>query len=133
MTSRPHDDGSLLVTIAWWERRRLGYNLFLAGICIPGLLLFLLTIGASHSLAPGEDAVEPIALLVAPVGANLAYSAGWLVEGALLAREAARPIGPRLMKAGLLFSVAVVFAPGLMWAIIVLAGLASCLLRPGAG
>jgi hypothetical protein len=133
MTSRPYDDGSLLVTIAWWERRRLSYNLFFAGLGIPGLLLFFLAIGASHSLAPGEDAVEPIALFAAPIGANLAYTAGWLVEGALLAQAPARPIGPRLMRAGLLFSVAVVFAPALLWALIDLAGLASRLVRLGTG
>ncbi len=76
MTSRASDDGSLLVTIAWWERRCLSYNLFLAAIGIPGLLLFFLAIGASSSLAPGEDAVEPIALFAAPIAANLAYTAG---------------------------------------------------------
>ena len=79
MTSRPDDDGTLLVTIAWWERRRFSYNLFLAAIGIPGLLLFFLAIGASQSLAPGEDAVEPMALFAAPIAANLAYTAGWLV------------------------------------------------------
>lgn len=125
MTTRSHDDGTLLGVIVWWEWRRLSYNLFLAAIGIPGLLLFFLAIGVSGELEPGEDAIEPIALAAAPIAANLAYSAGWLVEGALLAQEPEQPNGPRLMKAGLLFSVAVVFAPGLLWGLIDIGRLAS--------
>jgi len=133
MTTRVVDDGTLLGAIAWWERRRLGYNGFLAAIGIPGLALFYLAIIASGRLAPGEDAIEPIALLAAPIGANIAYTAGWLVEGAMLAQEPVRPNGPRLMRAGLRFSLAVVFSPALLWALIDLAGLASRLVRPDAG
>lgn len=129
MTSRPHDDGSLLVTIAWWERRRLSYNIFLVAIGIPGLLLFVLAICASRSLAPGEDAVEPMALFASPIAANMAFTAGWLVEGALLAQAPVRPTGPRLMKAGLLFSIAVVFLPALWWGIIDFAGVVTRLVR----
>ena len=54
-------------------------------------------------------------------------------RGALLAQEPAHSNGPRLMKAGLLLSLAVVFAPALLWTIIDLVGLASRLLRLGAG
>jgi hypothetical protein len=125
MTSRPGDDRSLLSAVAWWERRRLSYNLFLAVVGIPSLLLFYLAVGAAHSLAPGEDAIEPIALMAAPIGANLAYTAGWVVEGALLAQDPTRPLGPRLMRAGLLFSLAVLFSPAILWTIIGLAGLVS--------
>jgi hypothetical protein len=133
MTSRPYDDGTLLAAIAWWERRRLSYNLFLAAIGIPGLFLFFFAIGASDSLAPGEDAIEPMALVAAPIAANIAYTTGWLVEGALLAQEPARPTGPRLMKAGVLFSIAVVFFPALLWGVIDLARVASRLVRLGMG
>jgi hypothetical protein len=47
MTSRPGYDRSLRGAVVWWERRRLGYTLFLAEIGIPGLLLFFFAIGAS--------------------------------------------------------------------------------------
>ncbi len=56
--------------------------------------------------------------------ANFAYTAGWVVEGALLAYEPARPLGPLLMRAGLLLSVAVLLSPALLWTIIGLGGLA---------
>ncbi len=133
MTSRPRYDGSLLATIVWWELRRLSYNLFLVAIGIPGLLLFFRAISASDSLAPGEDAVEPIALAAAPIAANIAYTAGWLVEGVLLGQRPGPPIGPWLMKAGLLFSITVVFFPAVLWCMIDLAGVVRHLVGSGTG
>lgn len=125
MTSRPLDDGTLLTVIVWWEVRRISYNLFLAAIGIPGLLFFFVAIAVSGVVKPGEDAIEPMALMAAPFAANIAYTAGWIVEGAaLMAQRPERLNGPRLMKAGLLFSVAVVVFPGLLWTLIDLVRLA---------
>lgn len=120
MTRRPEADRSFWSMVAWWERRRIGYNLFLVAVGIPALVVFFLAIEASHSLRPGEDAVEPLAIIAAPFLANLAYTAGWFVEWLLLSHGLRGPFGPSLMKAGHLFSLAVVLAPALMWTVIAL-------------
>jgi len=62
----------------------------------------LWAIATSGHLHPGEDAVEPIALLAAPFGINLLYTLGWLVEvPARLLRPGLSPrFGQLLLKMG---------------------------------
>ena len=87
------------------------YNLALAlvgGVCCTLFVLFM-----SLMLEPGEDAVEPLALPVAVVLANMAYTGGWVVE--LLVRLTWRDrypyLGPKLLKVGLVFTLVVVLLP----------------------
>ena len=49
----------------------------LSCIAVP---IFFVAIMHSGELNPGEDAVEPLALLAAPVLANVAYTLGWFTE-----------------------------------------------------
>jgi hypothetical protein len=114
MATRPTPADSLWDIIGWWERRRVPYNLFLAVVGLPSLLLFYWTMNASHSVPPGEDAVEPMAVIVAPVLANIAYTLGWIAEGVGRNRPWVSPAGPRLMRMGLWFSLFVVVFPSLV-------------------
>ncbi len=100
----------------WWESRRLRYNaaLGVAGLASTALLV---TAAVLFELLGHGDALpvfdEPIGLLVGPLlfafAANVAYTAGWVVE--LLLRPWLRGrgerIGPVLFRAGLLFSLVV--------------------------
>jgi hypothetical protein len=120
MVFRSQEAHSIWRVIGWWELRRLSYNLFLAAVGIPSLIVFFLAISAAHELQPGEDAVEPMALFAAPILANIAYTAGWVVEGALLWRRSTQPRGPRLMRFGVLFSLFVILLPAVAWTIVAL-------------
>jgi len=117
--------------IAWWELRRIPYNLIVAAVGIPSLLLFYTFILASGTLASGEDAVEPLTLIIAPIIANICYTLGWMVEipcsflFRLLIHDRVRVIGPALFALGLVLSLLVVIFPAAFWGIYCLLHLAS--------
>lgn len=68
-------------------------------------------------LEPGEDLIEPMALIAAPFVVNMCYTAGWATE--LLVRAVypsmAIGFGPRLFRLGLLLSVVITVLPGIYW------------------
>ena len=113
----PDSNLSPLSIIMWWEARRIPYNILIGIYGISSLLLFYFFIQSSGKLEPGEDAVEPMAIFVAPIVINLAYTAGWAVE--LILRHVfsvkSRIIGPRLLKIGVVFSLVVVSLPSIVW------------------
>src|SRR5262245_1914046 len=93
---RPNDFGGLLSpplepvspkdVIAWWESRRLAYNLLVGVVAFVSFWVFLICIATSGVLQPGEDAIEPIALMAAPLAIipiNICYTLGWLVDAPL--------------------------------------------------
>ena len=94
--------------IRWWELRRLFYNavLFVIGVSSIMGMEWLMT----KVIPLGEDAIEPMFLVfgVALYGltANLCYTFGWVIE--LRSRknnpEAARLLGRRMFRGGLVFS-----------------------------
>jgi len=82
------------------------------------LVAFLALIGYCGHLPLGEDAFEPLGLLIAPIAINICYTAGWVTEIALwLAQPAGRLVGPRLLRLGLGFSLIVATLPAILWAI----------------
>ncbi|MBN8420050.1 MAG: hypothetical protein J0L73_14125 [Verrucomicrobia bacterium] len=103
--------------IGWWERRRIAFNAILGIIGFIALLLFTTSIENAGVLQPGEDAVEPVAIVVVPLIANAAYTGGWLLDCPLrIIRPQLSPrFTPRLFRLGLLFSVFVVTFPALLW------------------
>lgn len=114
--SRDNEDPSAAQVIAWWELRRVPYNLIVGGFGLVSLLLFFFFVTVSHRLAPGEDAIEPLALFAAPIIINIACTAGWVVE--LIGRRIMREswfAGPALLMAGVLFSLAVIALPTVVW------------------
>jgi NADH:ubiquinone oxidoreductase subunit 5 (subunit L)/multisubunit Na+/H+ antiporter MnhA subunit len=116
--SVPEGGRSASDIIRWWELRRIPYNLLvgITGLC--SLLLFYFFISRTNALKPGEDAIEPMALVAAPVIMNLCYTAGWIVEVFLgkPQSEDGRVLGPRLLKVGLKSSLVVVALPTAFWA-----------------
>jgi hypothetical protein len=105
--------------ILWWELRRIPYNIVVGALGVISLATFFFFISNADALAPGEDAVEPIALLAAPFLVNIAYTAGWVVElvyRSSTGRKDTR-IGPNLFLAGTGFSILVVFFPSAFWGI----------------
>ena len=111
------ENRSLLKTILWWEYRRIPYNLIIGSIGICSLLLFYFTISRTGILKPGEDAVEPMALMAAPIIINIGYTLGWLTEIILrlFIKDKEHRIGPVLLKLGYGFSLLIVFFPSGYW------------------
>ena len=115
--SGPTFEHSRLEIVVWWEKRRIPYNLIVGVIGFISLLFFYLFIDLAHGVKPGEDAVEPMALILAPIAINICYTGGWLVELILsfFKRNDSRPIGPILLKAGVIFSIVMVLIPSVFW------------------
>jgi hypothetical protein len=101
--SNPEDPISPKGVFAWWEIRRLPFNLIVGTYGILCLVIFFAAITTSGHLQPGEDAVEPLALLAAPVVVNVLYTLGWIVEVTARSFEPglSRRFGPLLLELGL--------------------------------
>ena len=111
--------------IVWWEKRRLTYNLIVGITGITSLVLFLFFLFNSGHLKPGEDAIEPMGLMVAvlfgPLIINCFYSLGWIAELILWRLSIRSPrIGPALYIAGTSFSIFVLSFPALFWGLALL-------------
>ena len=104
--------------VLWWEARRLPINLLIAVYGVLSLAIFFFSITTSGKLAPGDDAVEPIAIIVAPIAFNICYTLGWLVEAPArgLFPQLSPRFGPRLLMLGLGFSLCVISLPAVFWA-----------------
>ncbi len=115
--SIPPGKRSFLSVIGWWEARRIPYNLIVGTVAVGSLGVFFVSISTSGRLQPGEDAIEPLALIAAPFIINVLYTTGWLLEVVvnLLSPRGSGASGLRLFKVGLGFSIAVVSIPGLFW------------------
>lgn len=106
--------------IGWWEVRRIPYNIIVGAIGVISLILFYSFLNLSGELKPGEDAIEPLALLAAPVLINIAYTFGWVAELFLYGvwRQRSTALGPAFLKLGLSFSICVVMLPSAIWFVI---------------
>ena len=115
--SAPNAQRSGFAVIAWWELRRIPYNLIVGGAGFISLIIFFGSIISSGVLRPGEDAVEPMAIFVAPVAINTCYCAGWVVENVLRVVWPSKLhlFGPILFKLGLGFSLFAVSLPATFW------------------
>jgi hypothetical protein len=118
--SAPAEPTSPSDAIAWWERRRLAYNALIGATAIVSFLIYCLSITSTGVLQPGEDIIEPIALMAAPMVViliNICYTAGWLVDAPL--RLFFPSVSSRftllLFELGLSFSLIVVSLPAVFW------------------
>ncbi len=104
----------------WWEQRRLIYNLFVILTAFVALIMFEYFCATSGLIGPGEDAEEPMGILLAaivgPILWNIAYFLGPIAEIMLSKGNPKRAWGPLLLKLGMAFSAFVVSIPALMWA-----------------
>jgi hypothetical protein len=103
--------------ILWWEARRIPYNLIVFGYGIVAFIVFLVSLSTSGHLKPGEDAFEPLALLVAPFAVNFCYTLGWLVDAPLrlLFPSLTPRFTPLLFWMGLGFSLLLISIPAVGW------------------
>jgi len=113
----PDKGHSLLSVVAWWEKRRIPFNIIVGlygAICF---VIFSVAIETSGHLQPGEDAVEPIILIVAPVGINILYTLGWLVEVPVrfIRPTLSAKFGPVLFKLGLGLGLLLITMPAAFW------------------
>lgn len=104
--------------VAWWEIRRIPYNLLIgtAGIASIALWLSVGSLPLMADRANSADAVgaEPLAVLAAPFLFNVCYTAGWFCE-IVLSQLGARHTGPILLKLGTGLSLAMVSFVGIYW------------------
>ncbi len=115
----PEGDRAVGSIILWWEARRIPYNLIVGILGACSLLLFFLFISLSGMLKPGEDAVEPIALIAFPIFANVCYTGGSVAEVVvrLFRLRKFMNVGPRLLRFGIAFSLFIVFFPSVYWGV----------------
>ncbi len=103
--------------IGWWELRRIPFNFVIGLFGSFAFAVFATSIYSTGILEPGEDAVEPFALLLVPIAANICYTAGWLLDVPLrLVRPSLSPaFSPRLLKLGFGLSFFLVSLPAVYW------------------
>jgi hypothetical protein len=99
---------------AWWERRRIAFNVLVG---LTGVVTWLLVlIAGSAAVKPGDDFEEPIVMILGPflyaILANVCYTSGGIFD-VLFDRRRPRV---QLFRTGLYFSIALTAAPGL-WAL----------------
>jgi hypothetical protein len=113
----PQSRRSLWGVVAWWQVRRIPFNLIVGLYGVVCLVAFFWAITTSGHLQPGEDAVEPLALLAAPFGINVLYTLGSVVEvpTRLMVSNLTPRFGPLLLKLGLGFGLFLITLPAAFW------------------
>jgi hypothetical protein len=100
--------------LAWWERRRFAYNVFVG----TSGLVSLAVVTTLQAIPPfSSPQFPPWQVIVAyGVGANVLYTLGSVVEIAAekLWRGELLPIGPALYRMGLTFAVGLTLFPALL-------------------
>jgi hypothetical protein len=107
---------------AWWESRRLPYNLMVGAVGMVTVSLCLATaVICEHFLGqpigiPNPPAVAVIGVVAYGVMANVCYTGGWLAE--MIVREIwpqeSAAFGQISFCLGLLFSLALTLLPGIL-------------------
>jgi hypothetical protein len=111
--------------IAWWEKRRIPFNLIVLVAGVASVLVIELV--GERFVSPGEDVAEPPAMLlgviVYAVAANLCYSLGWVTELLWSWGDTSRTetLRRRIFHLGTIFAVVLTLLPGILiqlaWAI----------------
>ncbi len=115
--SSPTGQDSPGAIFVWWEQRRVSFNLIIGTYGIVCLLVFFVAITTSNHLPPGDDTVEPLALMAAPLIINLLYTLGWIAEMTCRSIEprVSPQFGPRLLKLGLGLGLFLSTLPAAYW------------------
>lgn len=105
-------------SIAWWEVRRIPFNLAVAAA---GTVTVMAVIGIEGMFVrSGEDVIEPLGLLAGGVVfgilANLFYTLGWISELLWSGGDTARTetLRPRVFWLGLIGSVLLTLTPAVL-------------------
>ncbi len=104
--------------LAWWERRRLAYNVFVG----TSGLVTLAVVTTLQALPPFSSPIVPPwqPIVLYGIGANVLYTLGPIIEIAAekLWRGDLMPIGPALYRMGLTFAVGLTLFPALLISIV---------------
>jgi hypothetical protein len=102
--------------VAWWELRRIAFNMLVGAVGIVSFIVNL-WLWTAYIQKPGEsDGFNPaLSAIFFGIMANVFYTSGWIVEGVALAvrKRGSMAVGPRLFKLGLVFSLVLASLPGL--------------------
>ena len=105
--------------ILWWEKRRIPYNIVIGIVGLISLVIYYFLLETSGYLKPGEDAVEPLVLIIAPVVINICYTGGWIIELILrLFGLKNMGVGTALLRIGMVISLLFALAPAILWTVI---------------
>jgi hypothetical protein len=115
------DSTSSSRVIAWWEARRLPFNIFVGLYGVICFFVYFWAVATSGTLAPGEDVIEPMAIpllaIVSPIVVNICYTLGWLVDAPV--RKCLPSLSPRfsvaLLIAGIALSILLISFPAAIW------------------
>lgn len=109
--------------ILWWESRRVPYNLAVGIVglltslmCWVSIVLVELSGKFEESLIPDPPFFAVVSVILYAVGANVCYTAGWLVEGLLYwaGRKSDRFFGPITFALGTIFSLLLTLMPAFL-------------------
>jgi hypothetical protein len=104
--------------ILWWEIRRIPYNLLL--LLLGGFTGIVIQLVGTHFAEPGEDIVEPLAMLFGAIAfgvfANIFYTFGWTTEllwcwGDTRRTEMTRP---KVFRVGMIVSSIITVLPAIL-------------------
>lgn len=125
-TRDPSRDGALQ-TIAWWELRRIGFNLIVGAAGVASTVITFVAVlavtaaqGARHADFDGAWFWGLLAVAYG-VMANVCFTLGWIVELVLVRKlwpEEGRHFGPISFALGLLFSVLLTFSPAVLMSVL---------------
>ena len=118
--------------VAWWEARRLLYNVIVGTAGVVGAAAMIAVGGACESRGgvavglPDPPLFAVVAVLLYGIMANVCYTGGWVTEllVAKLWRIDTTSFGPIALVLGTAFSVLVTLAPA--GAVVVVALITSC-------
>jgi len=101
------ENRTVVQIIGRWEIRRFLYN---AIVMVCGLIS-LLIVHLIVKLKPGEDLIEPIAILGFVFICNITYTFGWLIE---IIGIKSKKYGSKMFKIGLYLTVFLVVIPAIV-------------------
>jgi hypothetical protein len=117
--------------VAWWEIRRIPFNLLVGAAGIASIAAWLsiasLPLMAERANSPDAVGAEPLAILAAPFLFNVCYTAGWMCE-IVLKQVGVRRVGPILLKLGTGLSLVLVSFVGVYWCVALVVEVVSVLL-----
>jgi hypothetical protein len=113
----PRAPVSLIGVVGWWEARRIPFNMMIGAYGFACVCIFMWAITTSGQLEPGEDAVDAVAVMAAPIAVNLLYTLGWLVEvpARIVVPGLSARFGPCLLIVGIALAVALITLPAALW------------------
>lgn len=105
--------------VLWWEKRRIAYNVIIGIVGLISLVIYYFLLETSGYLKPGEDAIEPFALILAPILINICYTGGWIAELVLrLFGLKEKRVAAVLLGIGMVVSLLFALAPALIWTVL---------------